>query len=75
MANLIRKPDPTEAWAIAHWRGGFYPNTVSELRRDAVSIFKEMYGVSDKDWRDDVKYGVHNAVKITIALSNGVAKK
>lgn len=54
------------AWAIKHWNGQFYNDTVRAARRDTIECFRAAYGCSEKQWRDDVKYGVHRAVKVTL---------
>lgn len=53
-------------WAVRHWRGGIYANTTSERRCDAVTTFRHLYGVTLKDWRLDVKAGVHRAIRVQI---------
>lgn len=64
----IRSAKPVRAWAIVHWNGGIYANTVSNTRRDAVATFKAAYRVRDKKWRHDVKWNIHRAVKVTVTV-------
>lgn len=66
MGKLFGKPKTTEAWAVAHYSGGIYVDTISKLRKDSVAEFQALYGRNDNDWRLDVKYGVHAAIKVLI---------
>jgi hypothetical protein len=51
-------------WAIKHWSGGLYIETVSERRRDAVETFKHLYGA--ETWKEPSPRIVHRAVKVVV---------
>lgn len=54
----------THGWAIKHWRGQFYIDTASRTRAEAIAVFRRLYGVSEKVWKDDSKHRIHHAAKI-----------
>jgi hypothetical protein len=63
------KTEPVNGWAIRHWRGRIYVDTVCRTRRDSIATFQKAYRVSDKTWKDHSKYGVHRAVKVTVTAN------
>ncbi len=58
--------EPARAWAVRHWNGGLYVETIRRTRAEAIASFKEQFGVGDAEWRDDAKYGVHRAVHVLV---------
>lgn len=54
----------SSAWAVKHWNGGIYIDTVRRTRWEAVAAFKKLYGISNRRWCKD--YGVHRPVKVAV---------
>lgn len=63
-----------KAWAIKHWNGGLYVDTVRRTKREAIEVFKcKFYRGSgekrEKNWKDDSRYKIHRAVKVSVEIS------
>jgi hypothetical protein len=54
------------AWAIRHWRGGVYIDTVRRTRSEAVAAFKKQFRVTGKKWDHDRRWGIHRAVRVAV---------
>lgn len=61
------KIKPVSAWAISHWRCGIYSDTIRATRAEAIAAFKQQYGMPEKKWRHDRKWGIHNALRVTVS--------
>lgn len=59
-------PRNETAWAIRHWSGGIYADTVRKTRSASISYFKETYAVADAKWAHDVRFGVHRCIRVFI---------
>lgn len=66
MVNVI-KPEP--GWAIVHWTGRIYIETVSRTRREAVAKFVRLYCGRGETWKSASAYGVHKAIKVEVILA------
>jgi len=60
-----------KAWAIKHWRGGLYIDTVRRTRREAIDTFLQNFfrgsaSSRRKKWNDDRKYHVHRVVRVNV---------
>lgn len=54
------------AWAIVHWSGAFYIDTVRARKRDSIEAFKALYGIDDATWKSDRKFKIHRAVRVSV---------
>lgn len=69
------REDGHTGWAIRHWKGSIYVDTVHALRRDAVSYFVENYlGGSIKEWREDEDFDLAIFHRTCTHMANSGAK-
>jgi hypothetical protein len=64
-----------KAWAIKHWSRGLYPDTIRRTRAEAIECFMGLFlpGTAadrKKKWRDDSRYGVHRAVRVSVEIDS-----
>jgi hypothetical protein len=62
-------PTPVYGWAIKHWNGGFYIDTVRRTRAEAIAAFVERFVPEDSTWRKKSICGIHRTVRVTITES------
>jgi len=54
------------AWAIKHWTGEIYIDTVRRTRSEAKSSFFEQFGFDEKKWKTDSRFGVHRIIRVDV---------
>jgi hypothetical protein len=59
---------PVTGWAVKHWNCGLYVDTIRRTRAESIASFKEQFGLSDEEWADDRKYGIHKPVRVITEL-------
>lgn len=66
---MVKTIKPERGWAIVHWTGRIYLETVSSTRKEAVAVFMKMFVPRGKTWKDQSEFGVHKAIKVDVVLA------
>lgn len=66
MVKVI-KPEP--GWAVVHWTGRIYLESVARTRKQAIANFLHWFVGRGKTWKSQSEYGVHKAIKIEVILA------
>lgn len=68
---MVKVIKPERGWAIVHWTGRIYIETVSKTRKDAIAVFMHGYVPKRKGrtWKAESQYGIHKAIKVDVLLA------
>lgn len=60
---------PERGWAVVHWTGRIYLESVARTRKQAIANFMHWFVRRGKTWKSESQYGVHKAIKVDVTLA------
>jgi hypothetical protein len=69
--NSEKSKRPILVWAIKHWNGGIYADTVRRTRKEAIEAFVSQFVPRGKSWKSESEYGVHRAIRVEVKIWEG----
>lgn len=67
---MVKVIKPERGWAVVHWTGRIYLETVARTRKQAIANFLHWFVAGrGKTWKSESEYGVHKAIKVDVILA------
>jgi len=66
---MVKTIKPERGWAVVHWTGRIYLNSVARTRRQAIANYLHWFAGRGKTWESESEYGVHKAIKVDVVLA------